>query len=172
MTLPALNALQKKHRAIMRAHGLTNCKAIILARVKVDIPLPQACALMSMESGGANIYGHDAGGAMSVPGRNVLVTEVNFKTFRHLVLDLHHTSNGVGPCQITWSGYFPDMESKGLKPWVAYDNMRYGFEILKSHHATSGSWQSAAAQYNGSGPAAAAYGRTYMERLAMWEHLL
>lgn len=172
MTLPALNTIQKKHRAIMRAHGLVNCKAIILAANKVGLPLPQACALMSMESSGQNIYGHDGGGAMSVPGKNILVTEANYRTFRHLVIDLHHTSNGVGPSQITWSGYFPDMESKGLHPWLPYDNMRYGFGILKGNHDHMGSWQNAAARYNGSGPAAVTYGRLYMDRLAMWEHLL
>lgn len=167
-----LDPVQEQHRKIMRAHGLVNCKSAILARVKVGIPLPQACALLSMESGGENIYGHDVGAAMSVPNKNIRVTESNYKTFRHLVIDLHHTSNGVGPCQITWSGYFPDMEKKGLKPWVPYDNMRYGFSILNGNHTNLGSWQQAAARYNGSGTQAIEYGRVYMDRLAMWEHLL
>lgn len=157
----------------MRAHGLHNCWRATRAAKTVGIPLPVACALLNMESMGMNIYGHDFGGAMSAPaGREIRVTRKNWLTFRHLVLDLGHTSNGVGPCQITWSGWFPDMAKKGLRPWRALDNMVEGFGILKSHFAASHSWQNAAQTYNGTGPAAVKYGEDFMVKLAMWEHVL
>jgi hypothetical protein len=109
------------------------------------------------------VYGHDAGGALS--GYPEVVDESNFKVFLWL-LAKGQTSNGVGPCQITWPGYFTDMANKGLHAWRPLDNMTYGFGILAKHYAASRNWIKAGESYNGS----YAYGVDLAEKVMAWRH--
>jgi len=96
------------------------------------------------------------------------VTEAKWREFRRLVVDLHHTSNGVGPCQITYRGFFTDMEAQGLRPWVPHDNMLYGFRLLARYHADKGSWEAAGTAYNGSSQ----YGRDLAALVEKWRKRL
>src|SRR5215216_1816355 len=89
-------------------------------------------ALLEKESGGKNIYGHDAGGALS--GYPKPVTRDNYEVFRWLVFTKGQTSNGVGPMQLTFKGFFTDMENKGLKPWDVHDNMTYGATLFMDYY--------------------------------------
>ena len=59
-----------------------------------------------------NVYGNDVGGTFR--GFKDPVTECNWRAFRHEVITNGRTSNGVGPSQLTFKGFFTDMESKGL----------------------------------------------------------
>lgn len=91
---------------------------------QAGFPFFLGLAILWKESKGQNVYGHDAGGALSgfpdPPDQN------NFRVFRWLIDVAKQTSNGVGPMQITYRGYFPQMDQAGLKPWVAADNIRFG----------------------------------------------
>lgn len=141
---------------------LSNVEILAVAAAKVGIPFYAACALVDMESEGKNVYGHDAGGALSgYPGE---VNAENYAVFRWLVIDKKGRSNGVGPCQLTWRGFFPDMESKGLKPYDVHDNMVYGLGLFWGYYKASKSWTTAGRKYNG----ALTYGRTMAKRVSLW----
>lgn len=154
---------------IARDYGLKNVAAIAFACREAEVPFAVACALMEQESGGRNVYGHDAGGALS--GYPRLVTEENFKVFEWLVFDQGQTSNGVGPAQITYKGYFTQMKTEGLLPWDAHDNMLFGLRILRANFNATNSWEKAGARYNG-GPRpnadAQGYGRDLAEKIDQW----
>lgn len=94
---------------------------------KLAFPFAFGLAIMQKESGGRNVYGNDTGGALAGQGE---VTEANYQEFRRLVLTELYKSNGVGPMQVTYRGYFPTMEGRGLRPWVPADNILFGVEIL------------------------------------------
>lgn len=155
---------------IAQDFGLGNVEAAAVACRKVGLPFFVACALLEKESGGRNVYGHDAGGALSgFPGR---VTRGNFEVFEWLVFDQGQTSNGVGPAQITYKGYFSDMEEQGLRPWIPHDNMLFGFRLVKGNFDRHSSWATAGAIYNG-GPrpnsTALAYGRDFAAKVEQWK---
>lgn len=130
------------------------------------------CAVLDKETDGRNIYGHDQGGAFSDPtGANIEVTEANYAQFRDLVLVQHKTSNGVGPMQLTYPGFFTDMEKQGLKPWVPYDNILYGARLLGSYYTAAAGEKTLAARvakvgtrYNGN----ASYGDDLVKVALQW----
>ena len=51
--------------AVLEKHGLANASAIVRAAESAGLELHIAAALAEQESGGQNIYGHDAGGVLS-----------------------------------------------------------------------------------------------------------
>lgn len=149
-------------QAAATKYGMHNVGSLAIAADKAKMPFYSACALMEKESMGKNVYGHDAGGALS--GYPHDVDESNFKVFMHLI-NTGHKSNGVGPAQITWKGFFPDMVRKGLKAWVPVDNMYYGFTLLMGYYNTSKSWSAAGTKYNGSGQ----YGADFNKKVVAWK---
>ncbi len=115
-----------------QAKGLINVVPLAEACDKYKFPFHLGCVILDKETDGKNIFGHDKGGAFSDPdGKDIEVTEGRYREFRRLI-DSGMTSNGVGPMQITWKGYFPVMESQGLKPWVPADNIMFGISILSA----------------------------------------
>lgn len=159
---------------IAEKFGLQNVGPAALACRNAEPPLPfwAACALLQKESGGRNVYGHDAGGALS--GFPHQVNRGNWDVFRWLVIDKGQTSNGVGPCQITYAGemkggrrgggYFGIMEERGLRPWIPLDNMIFGFGLLAAHKERLGTWAKAGEAYNGS----EAYGADLVKKINEW----
>jgi hypothetical protein len=150
---PARIATASKH--------LENAAAAAKASRTTGLPFYVACALLEQE-GGRNIYGHDEGGVNTVKG-NLGVTPENFMAFLFKVLN-GATSNGVGPCQITYAGkrepvsgggwhrdggHFAVMAERGLLPWVPEDNMEYGFSLLAAEHRAGETWEKTYARYNG-----------------------
>lgn len=181
---PLLTPAQERLRVVLYDHGLRNNRASILAAAKVGLPLPVACALVNKESadpsrsivGGANIYGHDVGGMFS-HAVSLKVTKKNFAQFYDAVVNHGHTSNGVGPCQITYPGYFPQMQAKGLKPWRALDSMTFGYAILKGNHDRTRSWEAAGGLYNGGSnwekvSTAVEYGHDLVAKIQHWQQVL
>lgn len=156
--------------------GLHNVDAAIAAAARAGLGLAPAFALIEQESGGKNIYGHDAGGVFSVKGKDIVVTEKNFKEFRKRVT-AGETSNGCGPVQLTYPGFFVDAEKQGLRLWSPLDNCLYGFRLLAGYRKAYGSWLLAGVAYN-SGPGTAAkgtatsYGRSFARRVKEWEQRL
>ncbi|MGO2751783.1 MAG: hypothetical protein ACTIA6_17165 [Pseudoclavibacter sp.] len=137
---------------IIAAHGVQNADAIVRAVVSVGLEVAIAAAIIQKESNGANIYGHDLGGlfssaALGKPPGNA-VTEANFRTFTARVA-AGETSNGVGPAQITWPGYFPQAAREGFKLWLPEDNIRFGLRLFASHLRGSGDIVEAGRAYNG-----------------------
>lgn len=115
------------------AARLENADAIAAAARRADVPLPVAAALAQLESGGRNVFGHDAGGVHAAPrGTDVPVTRELFEELEARVA-AGETSNGVGPAQITWPPYFARARRRGLRLWEPEDNMAFGLEILRGH---------------------------------------
>lgn len=79
-------------------------RAVLAAADSVGCPWWAALACLWMETGeyGANIFGYDAGGAYHGGGE---VTEEKFRDF-YAQISAGATSNGVGPLQVTYPGYF------------------------------------------------------------------
>jgi hypothetical protein len=148
---------------IAEKQGLHNVPAAIKAATEVGLPLAAAFAVLQKESGGRNIWGNDRGGVFAGSG-NREVTEATYREFRRRI-DAGERSNGCGPTQITWPGYFPLAERQGLKLWIPLDNMRFGFRILLDHYNANGkSWEIAGTRYNG----ASAYGRSFAALVRDW----
>jgi hypothetical protein len=151
-----------------RAAGLHNVRPLAIASTRSRLPFYAACALMEKESGGRNIYGHDRGGVFTIDGTKP-VTRENWLEFRRLVVEQGRTSNGVGPAQITYRGFFPLMEAAGLRPWVPVDNMLFGCRLLRGYFYEGGeSWVYAGRRYNG----AEAYGVDLARRVSAWRSRL
>jgi hypothetical protein len=107
--------------------GIQNVDAAAQVANELKMSFYQLIALLEKESHGRNVYGADVGGTFE--RFKDPVTECNWRAFRHEVISLGKRSNGVGPCQLTYKGFFTDMESKGLKPWLPKDNILYGAGI-------------------------------------------
>lgn len=153
-----------------KAAGLKN--ADIAARVADETgnKFYHICALLEKESMGRNVYGHDAGGALS--GFPEEVNLYNFDVFEWLVFKKGQTSNGVGPMQLTFKGFFTDMKKQGLKPYDVHDNMLYGARLWLSYYRSArdagysrdNAIKKAGTKYNGS----TAYGVALLLLMDKW----
>lgn len=112
---------------ILNANGFSNSDSIVRAAHDAGLPLGIAAALMAQESMGANVYGHDSGGYRPAD----YVTEDNFREFYQAVVVNGATSNGVGPSQITYPGYFSQQPDYAW--WDPYSNMCFGFRLMVSY---------------------------------------
>lgn len=146
--------------------GLVNVDAALAAAKATGFPIAAALALVQMESGGANVYGGDAGGYFSQTPRK-RVTEANYAEFYDAVINKGKKSNGVGPLQITYKAFHPDAKAKGLELWKPEDNFRYGFALAESYRDGS-NWQYVGRRYNGKD----SYGVTFARRVQEWEKRL
>ena len=79
---------------VLTAGGLANAALIVEAADKAGMPLEIVAALIQKESGGRNVYGHDTGGVFSVPGRDIEVTQENYKEFLRRVLAGEKSNGG------------------------------------------------------------------------------
>lgn len=130
------------------------------ARTAARLGLPVACAVLMLETGGGrNEYGHDVyPGGVEAPGFGWgTVTEANYRAFLSLRAATGR-SNGVGPCQLTSPGLQDEADAAG-GCWLPQHNMAVGFRDLHDLVVERGSVEAGCAAYNGSGPAAEAYGR-------------
>ena len=77
--------------------------------------------------------------------------------------------------QITFKGFFIDMEEQGLKPWDARDNITFGVKVFmgfyrefRKTHGTRESIRRAGVKYNG----ASAYGDSLLQLAVKWADLV
>lgn len=131
--MPAVSATQIE--SAIKA-GLVSEAVHFLAESCTDYGLPfwMGCTILNKETSGKNIYGHDSGGTFSFSGINQEVTESNFEVFWRIV-SAGGKSNGVGPMQLTWKGFFTNtsktgMLDIGLRPWDIHDNIRYAVKSI------------------------------------------
>lgn len=150
--------LSSIQEAVLRAADAENC------------PWWAALACLWMETGerGANIYGHDAGGA-GPHGEEV--TEENFREFLAAIRD-GETSNGVGPLQITYSGYF--LQDPDREWWMPEKSAEVGCRILRDLINAEGDSYEAlkrvGSRYNSGNPydAYESYGILFSNRCKSW----
>ena len=174
---------------ILTAGGLVNADLIVQAATATGVPLAIAAALIQKETGGRNVCGHDGsaetgpgvfstkygpvtiGDTTYAQGSDIPVTQANFAEFLRRVT-AGEKNNGVGPAQITYSGYFK--QAPDYPFWDALANIRFGLTILADYlddDFSDASISSAAAHYNGGtnpGPRALAYGADLLTKTKIW----
>lgn len=153
-------------------HGIYNASALVKACEHVGLPTYIGVAFAEHESGGKNVYGHDKGGAMCGAGT---VTRANYASFLSMVR-AGHTSNGVGPMQITYPGYFKPNTAEVADLYDPYANFVFGFKIIHSYlngNYSDANLDAAGQKYNsGSAHGAPAYGKLTVTLCHKWRALL
>ena len=160
---------------ILAAGGLTNADLIVQAATATGIPLAILAAMVQKESGGQNIYGRDGKDTAS-PGvyandYPLQVTKENFTEFRAAVL-AGQKSNGVGPSQITYPGYWKQYPDYPF--WDVLANLKFGATLLMDlldGDTSDASISSAGAHYNGGtspNEKAVAYGADLLTKTITW----
>ena len=160
---------------ILAAGGLTNADLIVQAATATGIPLAILAAMVQKESGGQNIYGRDGKDTAS-PGvyandYPLQVTKENFTEFRAAVL-AGQKSNGVGPSQITYPGYWKQYPDYPF--WDVLANLKFGATLLMDlldGDTSDASISSAGAHYNGGtspNATALAYGADLLTKTNAW----
>ena len=160
---------------ILAAGGLTNADLIVQAATATGIPLAILAAMVQKESGGQNIYGRDGKDTAS-PGVYAndyppQVTKENFTEFRAAVL-AGQKSNGVGPSQITYPGYWKQYPDYPF--WDVLANLKFGATLLMDlldGDTSDASISSAGAHYNGGtspNEKAVAYGADLLTKTNAW----
>lgn len=159
--------------AKVQADGFRNVEHIANACNATGCMFYLAVAMIEKESKGRNVYGHDAGGALS--GFPKPVNRGNFEVFEWLIFTKKQTSNGVGPTQITYKGYFTQMKDQDLNPWEPAHNIFFGVRLLYSYYQagrkTMGRHESirhAGTKYNG----AEAYGDSLLQAALRWKNIV
>ena len=174
---------------ILTTGGLANADLIVQAATATGIPLAIAAAMIQKETGGKNVYGHDGsaetgpgvfstkygpvviGGTTYAQGSDIPVTQGNFAEFLRRVT-AGEKSNGVGPAQLTYAGYF--RQAPDYPFWDALANIRFGLTILADYlddDFSDASISSAGAHYNGGtnpGSKALAYGADLLAQTQIW----
>lgn len=156
----------------LTSRGVDNATAIVAASNDTGLPLGVAVGMIMKETGGANVYGHDRGGACAGWGQ---VTRDNFEgAFLPAVL-AGATSNGVGPTQVTYPGHF--RQHPDYPWWDPYWNCRYGFDLLRQYCGGDYSHDSlvrAGSIYNSGTPTGTAgtYGATFAQLAESWTGIL
>lgn len=155
---------------VLRANGIVNESAIVAAASAAGLDLYVAAALVQKESSGWNVYGSDkdsSGNLGAMYGRGA-VTETNFKNeFLPAVLG-GALSNGVGPVQITYPGYF--RQQPDYPWWDPYFNCLKGFQIFKQYLDSGDSLYAAASRYNsGTATGAPAYAAEFVAFAETWK---
>jgi hypothetical protein len=158
----------------MMTGGLVNAATALRASRQVGLELSAACASLAKESAGRNVFGGDPwnrtayprGMALPVRWREQAVTRWRYTVYK-IRRALGMQPNGVGPCQLTSANLQREAESAG-GCWKVLPNMQVGFRLLKGLIDAHGGVQGGFAAYNGSGPAAAAYGLAAVAEAAAW----
>lgn len=153
---------------LLKAHGVVNPLWTIQAARKAGLPLAYACACIEKESGlGHNVFGHDP---TIFVGAGV-VTKAKYLRYRtRRRASGNRQMQGVGPCQLTWWAT-QDAADRIGGCWTPLANMIVGFSALAALIRQHGP-QAGAALYNGTGPAAAAYGRDFMVKAHRWQTII
>jgi hypothetical protein len=129
------------------------------------LPLPLACALLEKESsGGRNEFGHDP---TIFAGAGEVTQEKYERYKRERVASGNRQMQGVGPCQLTWWQLQDEADEAG-GCWRPEINMRIGFRQLAGLVKEFGE-ADGARRFNGSGPAADAYGKDLLSKARRWE---
>ena len=160
---------------ILTTSGLANADLIVQAATATGIPLAILAAMVQKESGGQNIYGRDGKDTAS-PGvyandYPLQVAKENFTEFRAAVL-AGQKSNGVGPSQITYPGYWKQYPDYPF--WDVLANLKFGATLLMDlldGDYSDASISSAGAHYNGGtnpDSKALAYGADLLTKTNAW----
>lgn len=149
----------------LKRAGVRSPKLVIDEAKRANLPLHYALAMLEKETGvpQQNIFGCDHG-----PGRAFCHEKVTKARVEALIRSNY--ANGVGWTQLTYKPFVVKAQVLGGAHLPKYQ-MRVGFQVLKDNISRLGVQQGFRA-YNGSGPAAEAYGRDAVAKAAKWRHFL
>jgi murein DD-endopeptidase MepM/ murein hydrolase activator NlpD len=154
--------------AAIRAHDGRYEDIIIRAAHAHGVSLSLACAVIEMESGFRNVFGHDAvaNPVRSPPGRTLEVTEERYREYlRHRNAGMG--SQGVGPMQLTYHTLQDRADQLG-GCWRPEANIEVGIELLASQISAHGT-RDGVRRYNGpAGSSAERYADTVLARERAW----
>lgn len=152
---------------VLTNNGQQNAAATVRAANELGLPVHIAAAVIQKESNGRNVFGNDVGGAMRGAGD---VTPAKYAQFRRMIAQ-GHTSNGVGPAQITWPGFFTQADREGIDLTDPYQNIRFGLRLIQQYLGgdySPASIRRAGGAYNGN----ASYGVDLAIKAAIWNERL
>lgn len=155
-----LRALLKEHMPNADDGTATH---ILEAVETTKLPLSYALALVEKESGGRNVYGHDK--VRNPAPKGGRVTARNYAAYKK-ARKAGMGMQGVGHTQLTWYALQDAADALG-GCWRPYPNLVVGFSNLKRLTNVHGK-EAGAAAYNGTGPAAEAYGRDFVRKQEAW----
>lgn len=140
---------------------------ILHACETTGLPLSYGLALCEKEGGFRMIWGHDRvpNTVKSPPGGILRVTRANYAEYKRQ-RKLGRGMQGCGHTQLTWFAYQDQADAVG-GCWRPYPNLVVGFRLLAGLVHAHG-LEHGAARYNGTGEAAAAYGRDFVQKQHTW----
>lgn len=154
----------------MDLSGIERPDDVVRVAREVGLYLPIAVTLVEKESGGRNVWGHDAVATGGTYVKGSVVTRRGYEAYRTKRRSGEIGAQGVGPCQLTWPGFQDRADAQG-GCWNYRTNLRVGFEVLLDLQRRYGT-REGFRRYNGSGPAAEAYADDAMARLGEWTAVL
>jgi murein DD-endopeptidase MepM/ murein hydrolase activator NlpD len=119
--------------ARLRAAGARFEDAILREAARSGLPVPLICAVLEIETGFQNVFGHDnvRNPVKSPPGGLLTVTEARYQDYlRHRRAGLGN--QGVGPMQLTSPGLQDRADALG-GCWTPDANIRTGVEFLAAN---------------------------------------
>lgn len=157
------------------AHTIVSAFDHVGEVVHAGFGLAACCAMVEKESGGRMVWGADPwdsaayphGLALPVDLQEQPVTEANYHAYR----DRRNGGmqpQGCGITQLTSPSLQVEAERAG-GCWVPFYNVVIGFHYLRGLFVAHGSALAGFTAYNGSGPAALAYGQQAVGLMNAWQ---
>jgi hypothetical protein len=155
-----------------KAYGANYSLRIVMEARRAGIAVSLAFAIVEMESGGKNIWGHDPppnGGTSNLGG--MVVTKAAYQKYKQTRGSTGRGGmQGVGPCQLTWYEKQDRADTLG-GCWVARHNIAVAFHDLAALIDAHGE-RAGIKAYNGTGAAADRYAATVLVRKSVWHRRL
>src|SRR5829696_6143802 len=155
--------------ATIRAHGGRYEDHIVAASARSRVPVSLICAVLEMETGFANVFGHDRdrNRRLIFPAREGRADASTALYRRYKRGRARNGNQGVGPMQLT-SAFLQDAADKLGGCWQPGPNIRVGVEFLAGNIKRTGSVRGGLVAYNGS----PAYAGPVMELEEKWRRRL
>ena len=166
----------------LTAWGVLRAGDVVDIARAIGLDVALAAALLEQESGGGrNVWGSDAVPTGGTYVKGAGVTRSTYAAYRIALASRTAGQQGVGPCQLTSVSYQDQADRLG-GCWSPGPNMRVGFAVLKGYVDRWGPGPALRAYNGGAGtvtdparypsPAAHAYERSAMAKLARWRDRL
>lgn len=153
---------------ILSAGGILRAPEVVELAAAAGLDLAAAAVVLLKETGGGrNVWGHD--NVVVAPGtytKGAEVTKAAYLAYIQAVKAGRAGRQGVGPLQLTWSGYQAQADQLG-GCWDWRSNVTVGFQALAAHIRSDG-LRNGFRNYNGSGPAAEKYAADAMAKYDVW----
>lgn len=156
------DAERKRLIEALKGKGVKRPAMVIAEALRARILVASAIAMLEMETGipQKNIFGCDWGVGVAFCHMKVTARRV-----KKLIAD--GRANGVGWTQLTFMGFVVAAQRMGGAAFPRYQ-MRVGFKTLRANFDQYGTLEAMYSHYNGTGPAAEAYGRRAVGLRAKW----